>query len=110
MDCSAYENRLAELLGADWSEPRRAERIAELRAHLRGCPHCAGSEDPEQPWKGVLCGSPLAGEKWIGRRLRMTGHAEEGSTLEGYLTIDPVRLPSGDLRLHGEGHLKIHEG
>ena len=70
---------------------------------------CAGHEDPEQPWKGVLCGSPLAGEKWIGRRLRMNGHAEEGSTIEGYLTIDPVRLPSGDLRLHGEGELKVRE-
>ena len=66
-------------------------------------------EDPEQPWEGVLCGSTLTGTQWIDRRLHMAGHAEEGSTIEGHLTIDPIRLPSGDLRLHGQGELKVRE-
>lgn len=68
---------------------------------------CSCREDPDLPWKGVLCGSTLHGSRWIDRPLHMTGHAEEGCSLEGYLTIDPVRLPSGDLRLHGQGQLKV---
>ena len=68
---------------------------------------CSCRDEPEQPWKGVLCGSCLDGPKWIGRPLHLVGHAEDGSSVEGYLTIDPVRLPSGDLRLRGEGQLKV---
>ena len=41
---------------------------------------CSCREDPDLPWKGVLCGSTLHGSQWIDRPLHMSGHAEEGAS------------------------------
>ena len=68
---------------------------------------CRCHDDPDRPWQGILvCDSPLASE-WMGRPLKLLGSMIDGITVRGFVTIDPLRLPSGDLRLHGAGPLSV---
>lgn len=68
---------------------------------------CTCHEDPRSPWQGVLVGSSIGGPDWTDRMLSLTGQTEDGRDVRTEVVIDPVRLPSGDLRLRGAGALIV---
>jgi len=68
---------------------------------------CCCREDPHMPWQGVLVGSTIGGPDWCDRLMPLTGLTEDGRHVRTEVVIDPVRLPSGDLRLRGAGALIV---
>ncbi|GEM_PF-2709639 len=68
---------------------------------------CCCREDPHLPWQGVLVGSAIGGPDWTDRLMPLTGLTEDGHHVQTEVVIDPLRLPSGDLRLRGAGALIV---